>query len=131
MRKVLNYIIFILVMLVLSNISFSKNYRNKNIIVRETKVLTLKKNYKGNIMYILKKGRYRIRILPNTVDFIDAYIVGNSTEINPDIEGQLSVYEVDTNKPIEIFRQEYKVNKSTKIQIQIEKIEWILRIETI
>ena len=130
MRKVLNYIIFILVMLVLSNISFSKNYRNKNIIVRETKVLTLKKNYKGNIMYILKKGRYRIRILPNTVDFIDAYIVGNSTEINPDIEGQLSVYEVDTNKPIEIFRQEYKVNKSTKIQIQIEKIEWILRIET-
>lgn len=123
MRKVLNYIIFILVMLVLSNISFSKNYRNKNIIVRETKVLTLKKNYKGNIMYILKKGRYRIRILPNTVDFIDAYIVGNSTEINPDIEGQLSVYEVDTNKPIEIFRQEYKVNKSTKIQIQIEKIE--------
>ena len=131
MRKVLNYIIFILVMLVLSNISFSKNYRNKNIIVRETKVLTLKKNYKGNIMYILKKGRYRIRILPNTVDFIDAYIVGNSTEINPDIEGQLSVYKVDTNKPIEIFRQEYKVNKSTKIQIQIEKIEWILRIETI
>ena len=123
MRKVLNYIIFILVMLVLSNISFSKNYRNKNIIVRETKVLTLKKNYKGNIMYILKKGRYRIRILPNTVEFIDAYIVGNSTEINPDIEGQLSVYEVDTNKPIEIFRQEYKVNKSTKIQIQIEKIE--------
>lgn len=123
MRKVLNYIIFILVMLVLSNISFSKNYRNKNIIVRETKVLTLKKNYKGNIMYILKKGKYRIRILPNTVDFIDAYIVGNSTEINPDIEGQLSVYEVDTNKPIEIFRQEYKVNKSTKIQIQIEKIE--------
>ena len=123
MRKVLNYIIFILVMLVLSNISFSKNYRNKNIIVRETKVLTLKKNYKGNIMYILRKGRYRIRILPNTVDFIDAYIVGNSTEINPDIEGQLSVYEVDTNKPIEIFRQEYKVNKSTKIQIQIEKIE--------
>lgn len=123
MRKVLNYIIFILVMLVLSNISFSKNYRNKNIIVRETKVLTLKKNYKGNIMYILKKGRYRIRILPNTVDFIDAYIVGNSTEINPDIEGQLSVYEVDTNKPIEIFRQEYKVNKSTKIQIQIEKID--------
>lgn len=122
-KKVLNYIIFILVMLVLSNISFSKNYRNKNIIVRETKVLTLKKNYKGNIMYILKKGRYRIRILPNTVDFIDAYIVGNSTEINPDIEGQLSVYEVDTNKPIEIFRQEYKVNKSTKIQIQIEKIE--------
>ena len=123
MKKVLNYIMLVLVMLVLSNISFSKNYRNKNIIVRETKVLTLKKNYKGNIMYILKKGRYRIRILPNTVDFIDAYIVGNSTEINPDIEGQLSVYEVDTNKPIEIFRQEYKVNKSTKIQIQIEKID--------
>ena len=123
MKKILNYIMLLLITLVFSSLSFGKNYRNKNVIVRETKVLTLKKNYKGNIMYILKKGRYRIRILPNTVDFIDAYIVGNSTEINPDIEGQLSVYEVDTNKPIEIFRQEYKLNKSTKIQIQIEKID--------
>jgi hypothetical protein len=92
--------------------------------VRETKVLTLKKNYKGNILYILKKGRYKIRILPNTVDYVEPYIVGDSTEINPDdIEEESNIYEVDTNKQIEIFRQEYKVNKSTKIKIEIEKIE--------
>jgi hypothetical protein len=92
--------------------------------VRETKVLTLKKNYKGNILYILKKGRYKIRILPNTVDYVEPYIVGDSTEINSDdIEEESNIYEVDTNKQIEIFRQEYKVNKSTKIKIEIEKIE--------
>lgn len=114
----------LLVTLVFSSVSFGKNYRNKNVIVRETKVLTLKKNYKGNILYILKKGRYKIRILPNTVDYVEPYIVGDSTEINPDdIEEESNIYEVDTNKQIEIFRQEYKVNKSTKIKIEIEKIE--------
>ena len=122
MKKVLNYIILAFVMLVLSNVSFSKNYRNKNVIVRETKVLTLKKNYKGNILYILKKGRYRIRILPNT-DYIDTYIIGDSTEINPDIEEESNIYELDTKREIEVFKQEYKVNKSTKIKIEIEKIE--------
>ena len=74
-------------------------------------------------MYVFTKGRYRIRILPNTVDFIDTYIVGNSTEINPEIEEDANIYEVDTNKEIEIFKQEYKVNRKHKIQIQIEKIE--------
>ena len=114
----------LLVTLVFSSVSFGKNYRNKNVIVRETKVLTLKKNYKGNILYILKKGRYKIRILPNTVDYVEPYIVGDSTEINPDdIEEESNIYEVDTNKQIEIFRQKYKVNKSTKIKIEIEKIE--------
>ena len=114
----------LLITLVFSSLSFGKNYRNKNVIVRETKVLTLKKNYKGNILYILKKGRYKIRILPNTVDYVEPYIVGDSTEINSDdIEEESNIYEVDTNKQIEIFRQEYKVNKSTKIKIEIEKIE--------
>ena len=127
MKKILNYIMLLLITLVFSSVSFGKNYRNKNVIVRETKVLTLKKNYKGNILYILKKGRYKIRILPNTVDYVEPYIVGDSTEINPDdIEEESNIYEiyeVDTNKQIEIFRQEYKVNKSTKIKIEIEKIE--------
>ena len=127
MKKILNYIMLLLITLVFSSVSFGKNYRNKNVIVRETKVLTLKKNYKGNILYILKKGRYKIRILPNTVDYVEPYIVGDSTEINPDdIEEESNIYEiyeVDTNKQIEIFRQEYKVNKSTKINIEIEKIE--------
>ena len=124
MKKILNYIMLLLITLVFSSMSFGKNYRNKNVIVRETKVLTLKKNYKGNILYILKKGRYKIRILPNTVDYVEPYIVGDSTEINPDdIEEESNIYEVDTNKQIEIFRQEYKVNKSTKIKIEIEKIE--------
>ena len=71
MKKILNYIMLLLITLVFSSVSFGKNYRNKNVIVRETKVLTLKKNYKGNILYILKKGRYKIRILPNTVDYVE------------------------------------------------------------
>lgn len=127
MKKILNYIMLLLITLVFSSVSFGKNYRNKNVIVRETKVLTLKKNYKGNILYILKKGRYKIRILPNTVDYVEPYIVGNSTEINPDdIEEESNIYEiyeVDTNKQIEIFRQEYKAIRKQKVKIEIEKIE--------
>lgn len=127
MRKILNYIMLLLITLVFNSVSFGKNYRNKNIIVRETKVLTLKKNYKGNILYILKKGRYKIRILPNTVDYVEPYIVGDSTEINPDdIEEESNIYEiyeVDTNKQIEIFRQEYKAIRKQKVKIEIEKIE--------
>ena len=123
MKKVLNYIIFILVMLVLSNISFSKNYRNKNITIKETKIITLKKNTKGYLLYILKKGRYRIRILPNTVDYIEGYILGDATEINPEIEEDSNIYELDTNREIEVFKQEYKVLRKQKVKIEIEKIE--------
>lgn len=123
MRKVLNYIIFILVMLVLSNISFSKNYRNKNIIVRETKVLTLKKNTKGKIIYFLPRGRYKVMVSPNDTNYLDTYIVGESVELNPEINENSFQYELDTNKSIESFYQEYKVNKSTKIRIEIEKLE--------
>ena len=123
MRKVLNYIIFILVILVFSTVSFGKNYRNKNIIIKETKIITLKKYNKGYLMYILKKGRYKITLTPNTVDYVDSYIMGEAQEINPLVEENRYVYEIDTNKTLEIFRQEYKIRKSSKIKIEIEKIE--------
>lgn len=123
MRKVLNYIIFILVILVFSTVSFGKNYRNKNIIIKETKIITLKNYNKGYLMYILKKGRYKITLTPNTVDYVDGYIMGEAQEINPLVEENRYVYEIDTNKTLEIFRQEYKIRKSSKIKIEIEKIE--------
>lgn len=123
MRKILNYIMILLVTLVFSSVSFGKNYRNKNIPIKETKIITLKKNTKGHILYILKKGRYKIRMLPNTVDYVDPYIVGDSTEINPDIEEEINMYELDTNREIEVFKQEYKVNKTSKLKIEIQKIE--------
>ncbi len=123
MRKVLNYIIFILVILVFSTVSFGKNYRNKNIIIKETKIITLKNYNKGYLMYILKKGRYKITLTPNTVDYVDSYIMGEAQEINPLVEENRYVYEIDTNKTLEIFRQEYKIRKSSKIKIEIEKIE--------
>ena len=123
MRKVLNYIIFILVILVFSTVSFGKNYRNKNIIIKETKIITFKNYNKGYLMYILKKGRYKITLTPNTVDYVDSYIMGEAQEINPLVEENRYVYEIDTNKTLEIFRQEYKIRKSSKIKIEIEKIE--------
>ena len=123
MKKVLNYIMILLVMLVLSNISFSKNYRNKNIIIKETKRITLKNYNKGYLMYLLKKGRYKITLTPNTVDYVDSYIMGESQEINPSVEENRYVYELDTNKNIEIFKQEYQVNKTSKLKIEIQKIE--------
>ena len=125
MRRILKVMLILIVSVMLSNVIYSKDksYRNRNYIVKETKTITLKKNSKGYLLYVLKKGRYKIRILPNTVDFIDTYIVGNSTEINPEIEEESNIYQLDTNKEIEIFKQEYKVNRKHKIQIQIEKIE--------
>lgn len=124
MRKFLNYIMLLFVTLVFSSVSFGKNYRNKNIPIKETKIITLKKNTKGHILYVLKKGRYRIRILPNTVDYVEPYIVGDSTEINPeDIEEDSNIYELDTNREIEVFKQEYKAIRKHKVKIEIEKIE--------
>ena len=125
MRRILKVMLILIVSVMLSNVIYSKDksYRNRNYIVKETKTITLKKSSKGYMLYLLKKGRYKIRILPNTVDFIDTYIVGNSTEINPEIEEDANIYEVDTNKEIEIFKQEYKVNRKHKGKIEIEKIE--------
>lgn len=124
MKKMIKFLVLVVIIVLMPVIGFGETkYRNKNLLVRETKVLTLKKNTKGNILYVLKRGRYRIRILPNTVDFIDTYIVGNSTEINPEIEEESNIYQLDTNKEIEIFKQEYKVNRKHKVKIEIEKIE--------
>ena len=125
MRRILKVMLILIVSVMLSNVIYSKDksYRNRNYIVKETKTITLKKSSKGYLLYVLKKGRYKIRILPNTVDFIDTYIVGNSTESNPEIEEESNIYQLDTNKEIEIFKQEYKVNRKHKVKIEIEKIE--------
>lgn len=125
MRRILKVMLILIVSVMLSNVIYSKDksYRNRNYIVKETKTITLKKSSKGYLLYVLKKGRYKIRILPNTVDFIDTYIVGNSIEINPEIEEESNIYQLDTNKEIEIFKQEYKVNRKHKVKIEIEKIE--------
>ena len=112
-----------IIIIFFSNITLAKQYRNKNLLVRETKVLTLKKNTKGKIMYFLPKGRYKVMVSPNDTNYLDSYIMGESEEFNPEMIGNSFTYEIDTKKSIEAFHQEYKVNKSTKIQIKIEKLE--------
>ena len=62
-------------------------------------------------------------MVTNTIDYIDGYIVGESVELNPDIVGDALVYEVDTNEMVEVFKQQYKINKTSKLKIEIEKIE--------
>ena len=123
MKKILKYITLMIIIVFFSNITLAKQYRNKNLLVRETKVLTLKKNTKGKIMYFLPKGRYKVILSPNDIDYIDSYIIGSSVELNQEINGNSFQYDIDNNKSIESFYQEYKVNKSTKIRIEIEKIE--------
>lgn len=123
MKRILKYITLMIIIVFFSNITLAKQYRNKNLLVRETKVLTLKKNTKGKIMYFLPKGRYKVIVSPNDIDYIDSYIIGSSVELNPEINGNSFQYDIDTNKSIESFYQEYKVNKSTKIKIEIEKLE--------
>lgn len=125
MRRILKVMLILILSVMLSNVIYSKDksYRNKNIIVRETKTITLKKNSKGYLLYVLKKGRYKITLTPNTVDYVDSYIMGEAQEVNPSVEENRYVYEIDTNKNVEVFRQEYKIRKSSKIKIQIEKIE--------
>lgn len=49
--------------------------------------------------------------------------MGEAQEINPSVEENRYVYEIDTNKTLEVFRQEYKIRKSSKIKIEIERIE--------
>ena len=103
---------------------WAPNLRNqKNYLIKESKIITLNKNEKGKILYKLKKGRYNIRISPN-VDYIDSYIIGEAAEFNPSIQGQTLEYEIDTDKKVEVFKQEYnKANKTSKLKIEIEKIE--------
>lgn len=123
MKKILKYITLMIIIIFFSNITLAKQYRNKNLLVRETKVLPLKKNTKGKIMYFLPKGRYKVMVSPNDTNYLDSYIMGESEEFNPEMIGNSFTYEIDTKKSIEAFHQEYKVNKSTKIQIKIEKLE--------
>ena len=74
-------------------------------------------------MYVLKKGRYRIKLSAKNIDYIDTYIVGQAEEFNPSIQSQTLSYEIDTDKIIEVFKQEYKVNKNVNLKIYIEKLE--------
>lgn len=94
----------------------------KNYVIKESKIITLNKNQKGTIVYQLKKGRYKIRISPN-VEYVDQYIVGKSAEFNPTIDGETFQYEIDTNRKIERFKQEYNSKKNLNLKIEIEKIE--------
>ena len=89
---------------------------------KETKILHFKKSQRGKIIYQLKKGRYKIRISPNG-DQIDSYIVGEAAEFNPTIDGDALVYEIDTKREKERFKQDYKANKNAKLKIELEKIE--------
>lgn len=125
MKRTIRLIVFLILFSVIVIPNFAKErYKSKNIIVRKTtKKLVLKKNSKGKIIYFLPKGRYKVIVSPNDTDYLDSYIMGESEEFNPDMIGNNFQYEIDTKKSIESFYQEYKVNKNTKLKIQIEKIE--------
>ena len=123
MRRIFNYIMLVLMILTLNSISLAKEYRNKNYLIKKTKTVKFKKNRKGYILYLLKKGRYRIIVDPGTVNTVDQYIYGEAEEFNPLFGNEELVYEIDTDKTVEVFKQEYKTNKTSKIKIQIEKIE--------
>ena len=124
MKKVIKILIVLIIMVLISVTSFGKTkYRNKNIIIKETKRITLKNYNKGYLMYVLKKGRYRIKLSAKNIDYIDTYIVGQAEEFNPSIQSQTLPYEIDTDKIIEVFKQDYKANKNAKLKIELEKIE--------
>ncbi len=124
MKKIIRSLVVLIIMVLISVTSFGKTkYRNKNIIIKETKRITLKNYNKGYLMYVLKKGRYRIKLSAKNIDYIDTYIVGQAEEFNPSIQSQTLSYEVDTDKTIEVFKQEYKVNKNVNLKIYIEKLE--------
>lgn len=124
MKKVIKILIVLIIMVLISVTSFGKTkYRNKNIIIKETKRITLKNYNKGYLIYVLKKGRYRIKLSAKNIDYIDTYIVGQAEEFNPSIQSQTLSYEIDTDKIIEVFKQDYKANKNAKLKIELEKIE--------
>ena len=111
------------ILMMMFSVIWAPNLINqKDYLIKKTTILSLNKNKSGKIIYQLKKGRYKIRISPNG-DHIDSYIVGEAAEFNPSIQGQTLEYEIDTNKKVEVFKQEYKVNKTSKLKIEIQKIE--------
>ena len=112
-----------LLMMMLSVIWLPNLINQKDYLIKKTTILSLNKNKSGKIIYQLKKGRYKIRISPS-LEYIDPYIVGKGEEFNPSIQGQTLEYEIDTDKKVEVFKQEYnKANKTFKLKIEIEKIE--------
>lgn len=123
MKKLIKLFIGMLIFLLVGVLSFTQNYRNDNFIVKKTKIVKLKKNRNGYILYLLKKGRYRIIVDPGTVNTVDQYIYGEAEEFNPLFENEKLIYEIDTDKAVEVFKQEYKTDKTSKVKIKIEKLE--------
>ena len=109
----------LMIVIFIPNITRTTNDR----VVKESKIITLNKNEKGHIVYKLKKGRYRIIVDPGTANNVDQYIYGEAEEFNPLIENEKLVYEIDTDKAVEVFKQEYKTDKISKVKIKIEKLE--------
>ena len=57
MKKIMKFLVVMILMVIITGNNFAKTkYRNKNYIIKETKIITLKKNTKGHILYVLKKG---------------------------------------------------------------------------
>ena len=112
-----------ILMMLFSVIWIPNLINKKDYLIKESKIITLNKNQKGHIVYKLKKGRYRIIVDPGTANTVDQYIYGESEEFNPFIENEKLVYEIDTDKAVEVFKQEYKTDKISKVKIKIEKLE--------
>lgn len=123
MKKLIKLFIGMLIFLLVGIPNFTQNYRNDNLIVKKNKVVKLKKNSKGYILYLLKKGRYRIIVDTGTVNTVDQYIYDEAEEFNPLFENEKLIYEIDTDKVVEVFKQEYKTDKTSKVKIEIEKLE--------
>lgn len=123
MKKLIRLFIGMLIFLLVGVLSFTQNYRNDNFIVKKTKIVKLKKNRKGYILYSLRKGRYRITVDNGITSAIDQYIYGEAEEFNLLFENEKLIYEIDTDKAVEVFKQEYKTDKTSKVKIKIEKLE--------
>lgn len=112
-----------ILMMLFSVIWIPNLINKKDYVIKESKIITLNKNEKGHIVYKLKKGRYRVIVDPGTANNVDQYIYGEAEEFLPLIENEKLVYEIDTDKAVEVFKQEYKTDKISKVKIKIEKLE--------
>ena len=49
----MKFLVVMILMVIITGNNFAKTkYRNKNYIIKETKIITLKKNTKGHILYV-------------------------------------------------------------------------------
>ena len=112
-----------ILMMLFSVIWIPNLINKKDYVIKESKIITLNKNEKGHIVYKLKKGRYRVIVDPGTANNVDQYIYGEAEEFLPLIENEKLVYEIDTDKAVEVFKQEYKTDKISKVKIKIQKLE--------